>query len=175
MVHLCLAVGRVQSKHRHDDRHAGASRHIDRGIQPGLHGGVLIVAVKPHRDRQIERPQHQSPQSGDGADVFDNIERGFGFQKQNRSKVGLLACPKCREVADQVLMIKGAGEGMLDTVPVNLVQVFEKEFLAYMNSENNEVVTEIRVKRELSDAGNAKFKEAVTRFLSTFKTKHKLG
>lgn len=79
------------------------------------------------------------------------------------------------EVADQVLMIKGASEGMLDTVPVSLVQVFEKEFLAYMNSENNEVVTEIRVKRELSDAGNAKFKEAVARFLSTFKTKHKLG
>jgi F-type H+-transporting ATPase subunit alpha len=79
------------------------------------------------------------------------------------------------EVADQVMMIKGAGEGMLDSVPVNKVQAFEKEFLGFMNSEYTEVVTEIRVKRELSDAGNAKFKEAVARFLTTFKTKHKLG
>ena len=79
------------------------------------------------------------------------------------------------EVADQVLMIKGAGEGMLDTVPVSKVQAFEKEFLGFMNSEYNEVVTEIRVKREFSDAGNAKFKEAVARFLTTFKSKHKLG
>ncbi len=79
------------------------------------------------------------------------------------------------DVANQVLMIKGAGEGMLDTVPVAQVQVFEKEFLGFIQSEYAEIIKEIHEKRELSDAGNAKFKEAVARFLTTFKTKHKVG
>ena len=80
-----------------------------------------------------------------------------------------------QDVANQVLMIKGAGEGMLDTVPVANVQAFEKEFLAFIQTEYAEITKEIHEKRELSDAGNAKFKEAVARFLTTFKSKHKLG
>ena len=80
-----------------------------------------------------------------------------------------------QDVANQVLMIKGAGEGMLDTVPVANVQAFEKEFLAFIQTEYSEITKEIHEKRELSDAGNAKFKEAVARFLTTFKTKHKLA
>ena len=80
-----------------------------------------------------------------------------------------------QDVANQVLMIKGAGEGMLDTVPVANVQAFEKEFLAFIQTEYAEITKEIHEKRELSDAGNAKFKEAVARFLTTFKSKHKLA
>ena len=80
-----------------------------------------------------------------------------------------------QDVADQVMMIKGAGEGMLDSVPVSLVQTYEQEFLTMVNSEYSEIGKEIREKKELSDAGNAKFKEAIARFLTTFKQKHKLA
>ena len=79
------------------------------------------------------------------------------------------------DIADQVMMIKGGSEGMFDGVPVALVQTFEKEFLAMVHTEYKEVIAEIHEKRELSDAGNAKFKEAIVRFLTTFKQKHKLG
>ena len=79
------------------------------------------------------------------------------------------------EVVDQVLMIKGAGEGMLDGVPLALVGTFEKEFLAFANTEYTEMVKEIREKKELSDAGNGKFKEATARFRENFKAKHKLA
>ena len=78
------------------------------------------------------------------------------------------------DIADQVMMIKGGSEGMFDGVPVALVQTFEKEFLAMVHTEYKEVIAEIHEKRELSEAGNAKFKEAIARFLTTFKQKHKL-
>jgi F-type H+-transporting ATPase subunit alpha len=64
---------------------------------------------------------------------------------------------------------------MLDTIPVANVGTYEKEFLAFIQTEYAEITKEIHEKRELSDAGNAKFKEAVARFLTTFKTKHKLA
>ncbi|HYE05135.1 MAG TPA: F0F1 ATP synthase subunit alpha [Planctomycetota bacterium] len=78
-------------------------------------------------------------------------------------------------VEDQVMMIKGAGEGMFDGVPVALVSAFEKEFLSFMHSEYPEVGTEIRTKRELSDDGNKKFAEATKRFVGNFKSKNKLS
>ena len=80
-----------------------------------------------------------------------------------------------QDVADQVMMIKGAGEGMLDAVPVSLVQEFEQEFLTMVNTEYPEIGNELRTKKEFSDAIAAKFKEAIARFQTTFKQKHKLA
>ena len=77
-------------------------------------------------------------------------------------------------VEDQVMMIKGAGEGMLDSIPVSSVGAYEKEFLAFMGAEYPEVGKEIRDKRELSDETNKKFGEAVKRFVGNFKAKHKV-
>lgn len=72
------------------------------------------------------------------------------------------------EVEQQVMMIKGAGEGMLDTVPVNKVAEFQKAFLDFMSGEYAEVGKEIREKKELSKDTDAKFKEATKRFVKNF-------
>jgi F-type H+-transporting ATPase subunit alpha len=76
-------------------------------------------------------------------------------------------------VEQQVMMIKGAGEGMLDGIPVGQVQTFEKEFLAFMSAEYPEVGKEILEKKILGDDGEKKFKEAVKRFVDSFKAKNK--
>src|ERR1043165_972485 len=77
-------------------------------------------------------------------------------------------------VEHQVMMIKGAGEGMLDGIAVSQVQTFEKEFLAFADAEYPEVGKEIREKKILGDEGEKKFKEAVKRFTETFKARHKV-
>jgi F-type H+-transporting ATPase subunit alpha len=71
-------------------------------------------------------------------------------------------------VEHQVMMIKGASEGMLDGSPVSKVAEFEKGFLAFMTAEYPEVGKEIAEKRELSKEGEAKFKEAIKRFVANF-------
>jgi F-type H+-transporting ATPase subunit alpha len=76
-------------------------------------------------------------------------------------------------VEQQVMMIKGASEGMLDGIAVSLVSVYEKEFLAFMSAEYPEVGKELVEKKILGDDGEKKFKEAVKRFTESFKTKHK--
>src|SRR5882724_2717240 len=50
-------------------------------------------------------------------------------------------------VEDQVMMIKGASEGMLDETSVALVGTFEKEFLTMVNSEYAELPKEIAEKK----------------------------
>ena len=75
-------------------------------------------------------------------------------------------------VEDQVFMIKGAGDGMLDDIPVKLVATFEKEFLALMHGEFPAVVKEIETKKAFSDEGEKQFKEAVSRFRISFKARH---
>ena len=78
------------------------------------------------------------------------------------------------QVEEQVMMIKGAGEGMLDTVPVSQVTEYQTEFLAFMATEYAEVGKEIREKKEFSADAEAKFKEAIKRFVVNFKAKHKV-
>ncbi len=73
---------------------------------------------------------------------------------------------------DQVLMIKGAGEGMLDAVPVDLVLTFEKEFLAFIHGEYSEVWNDIAKKREIVGETDTKLKEAIKRFKDNFAQKH---
>jgi F-type H+-transporting ATPase subunit alpha len=77
-------------------------------------------------------------------------------------------------VEDQVQMIKGAGEGMLDDIPVALVGTFEKEFLTFSTSEYPEIAKEISEKKALGEDNEKKFKEAIKRFKDGFKAKHKI-
>ena len=77
-------------------------------------------------------------------------------------------------VEHQVMMIKGAGEGMLDGIAVSQVQAFEKDFLAFTDAEYPELGKEIREKKILGDDGEKKFKEAVKRFVESFKAKNKV-
>ncbi len=75
------------------------------------------------------------------------------------------------EVADQVLMIKGAAEGMLDTIGKEDVAAFEKGFLEKIKDEYSELVEEINTKKILGKEGEEKFKEAIKRFTAIFNEK----
>jgi len=76
-------------------------------------------------------------------------------------------------VEDQVFMIKGAGTGMLDDIPLDQVAAFETEFLTFMHGEFADLVTELTDKKAFSDAGEGRFTEAVKRFRMQFKATRK--
>ena len=72
------------------------------------------------------------------------------------------------DVADQVLMIKGAGAGMLDSVAVDQVADFQDGFLRLVHEQYPELVDELHTAQILGEEGEKKFKEAIKRFQSTF-------
>jgi F-type H+-transporting ATPase subunit alpha len=72
------------------------------------------------------------------------------------------------EVADQVLMIKGSGQGMLDDVTIAQVADFEAGFLKFVHEQYPELIEEINTKKILGDDGEAKFAEAIKRFQDQF-------
>jgi len=78
------------------------------------------------------------------------------------------------EVTDQVFMIKGAGMGMLDSIPVAMVTTYEKEFLAFLGTEAPGLIAELREKKEFSAEAEKKFADAIAKFVKLFKEKHKV-
>ena len=156
---------------------AGQRPAVDVGISVSRVGGsAQIKAMKKvagtlRLDLAAYRELEAFAQLGTELDPATQKQLDRGARMVELLKQGQ-AQPK--DVADQVMMIKGAGEGMLDGVPVAKVGAFESEFLTMVNSEYPEIGNEIRTKKELSDATNAKFKEAIARFQGTFKAKHKL-
>lgn len=72
------------------------------------------------------------------------------------------------DVADQVLMIKGASAGMMDAIAPTQVRDFEAGFLKLVHEQYPELVKELHTKQILSDDGEAKFKDAIKRFTSSF-------
>jgi F-type H+/Na+-transporting ATPase subunit alpha len=78
-------------------------------------------------------------------------------------------------VEDQVLMIKGAGEGLFDDIPVALVGTFEKEFLVFLGGQYEAVAKEIAATKTLGEDNEKRFREAGKRFKDGFKIKHKLN
>src|SRR6476646_4514434 len=72
------------------------------------------------------------------------------------------------KVEEQVAVIFAGVSGYLDKLPVNKVGEFERGFLALLRSRHQEVLGEIRDKRELSDPLRAKLREVADGYSKVF-------
>jgi F-type H+-transporting ATPase subunit alpha len=69
---------------------------------------------------------------------------------------------------DQIIIIHIAGQGMIDHVPVERVQVFEREFLNFMSQNYPEIKQMLRSKKELTHEMAISIKNACTELKKTF-------
>jgi F-type H+-transporting ATPase subunit alpha len=69
----------------------------------------------------------------------------------------------------QVLIIFVANKGLLDELPVDSLDRFEREFLAYMDAEYPDVVRELAQKQAFDEALEGKAHEAARKFTEQFK------
>ncbi len=76
------------------------------------------------------------------------------------------------EIVDQVLVIKGAGEGMLDDVSVEQVGLFESEYIVFMHTEHAALLADVAKAREFTAEADTRAKDATKRFRTLFKEKH---
>jgi len=87
------------------------------------------------------------------------IRRGERWQE-------LLTQPAHRplSLSDQILMLRAAGEGHLDDVPIRDLRSFERAFLAHFNGEHPAVASQIDRRGESFDEFDELFREAIAEF-----------
>jgi len=72
-------------------------------------------------------------------------------------------------VEDQVMSIFAATNGFMDTVPVNDVSRFEREYLSFVHERYPELVATVRSEKAVSKESEATLKSAAGEFLGQFK------
>ncbi len=71
-------------------------------------------------------------------------------------------------VEEQVVVIFAGTNGYLDPLPINEIQRFEKDFLAFMHDSHQALLDDIREKKTLSDETQKALREALDKFSKTF-------
>ena len=70
-----------------------------------------------------------------------------------------------RKVEEQVVVIYAGVDGYVDSIPVKDVQRFESELLRFMRAEHQDVLDDIRDKKEISKETGDKLKVTVDKFV----------
>jgi len=79
---------------------------------------------------------------------------------------GMYAAPMA--VEEQVAVIFAGVRGFLDKVDPSRITAFEKEFLAHIRTTQQELLKQIREAGKLTEDTDAKLKEVVTNFITSF-------
>lgn len=74
----------------------------------------------------------------------------------------------------EVAIIFVGNKGYLDDIPINLIKIFEKEFLEFLKKDYKEVLKSIAETKKLEEANMDALKKAVELFKKTFFMQHKL-
>ncbi|KRQ87737.1 ATP synthase subunit alpha [Caloramator mitchellensis] len=74
-------------------------------------------------------------------------------------------------VEDQVIILYAAINNYINEIPVEMVKDFEKEFLEYMRTHENDLRKMIITKKELDDEIKTRLNSAIEKFASSFKNK----
>ena len=72
------------------------------------------------------------------------------------------------KVEEQVISIYAGVNGYLDAIKVPEVGRFEDELLRYMHAEHQDILDDIRDKKQITDETGAKLKDAVDKFAKAF-------
>ncbi|KAI4790961.1 hypothetical protein KUCAC02_034287, partial [Chaenocephalus aceratus] len=71
-------------------------------------------------------------------------------------------------IEEQVTVIYAGVRGYLDKMEPSKITRFEKAFLQHVLSQHQDLLSAIKVEGQISDASDAKLKQVVLSFLSTF-------
>ncbi len=97
--------------------------------------------------------------SGLDAATLQQLERG-----QRSTEILKQGINAPLSVEEQVVSLYALSNGFLDDVEVEKVLTFEKEFLAFMRSNHNDILSEISSSGEISDSTEEKLNESINEF-----------
>jgi len=71
-------------------------------------------------------------------------------------------------IEEQVTVIYAGVKGHLDKIDPSKITKFEREYVAHIRSQHQDLLTTVREEGKISDATDARLKDTVTKFLATF-------
>jgi F-type H+-transporting ATPase subunit alpha len=155
-----------------------------KGIRPAMNVGISVsrvggaAQIKAMKDKQVAGGLRLALAAFRELEAFAQLGTDLDAATQSRLDRGyrmveLLKQPAYHplDVVDEVMIVFAGNSGALDSVPVNRVQAFEKEFLEYMRDVKGAIRSEIAEKKDLS----AELKTALTEALNQFKSSFAKG
>jgi F-type H+-transporting ATPase subunit alpha len=152
-----------------------------KGIRPAMNVGISVsrvggaAQIKAMKDKQVAGGLRLALAAFRELEAFAQLGTDLDAATQSRLDRGyrmveLLKQPQYQplEVVDQVMIIFAGNSGLLDDVPVNRVQAFEKEFLQFMRDHKAQIRSEIAEKKELTPELKTALTEAIKLFKVTF-------
>jgi F-type H+/Na+-transporting ATPase subunit alpha len=152
-----------------------------KGIRPAMNVGISVsrvggsAQIKAMKDKQVAgglrlalaafRELEAFAQLGTDLDAATQARLDRGYRM-----VELLKQPQYQplDVVDEVMIVFAGNSGSLDSIPLNRVQAFEKEFLQYMRDHKAAIRDEIVQKRELTPELKTALTEAINHFKASF-------
>jgi F-type H+-transporting ATPase subunit alpha len=152
-----------------------------KGIRPAMNVGISVsrvggaAQIKAMKDKQVAgglrlalaafRELEAFAQLGTDLDPATQARLDRGYRM-----VEILKQPAFQplEVVDEVMIVYAANSGALDTVPINRVQAFEKEFLQFMRDVKGAIRKDIADKKDLTPELKNSLTEAINQFKASF-------
>lgn len=155
------------------------------GVRPGINVGLSTSRVganaqtkamkKTAKSLRLDLAQYREmaafAQFGSELD-----EATQALLRRGERMVEILKQPKYSPYSldKEVAIICVGTNGILDDLPIELIQEFEKELYAYLGKENPTLLPEIAKTKDLSDATKQQLLDAAKRFKEEFKLRHDL-
>jgi F-type H+/Na+-transporting ATPase subunit alpha len=152
-----------------------------KGIRPAMNVGISVsrvggsAQIKAMKDKQVAgglrlalaafRELEAFAQLGTDLDAATQARLDRGYRM-----VELLKQPQYQplDVVDEVMIVFAGNSGSLDSIPVNRVGAFEREFLLYMRDLKADIRNEIVQKKELTPELKAALTDAINHFKASF-------
>jgi F-type H+-transporting ATPase subunit alpha len=152
-----------------------------KGIRPAMNVGISVsrvggaAQIKAMKDKQVAgglrlalaafRELEAFAQLGTELDAATQARLDRGYRM-----VELLKQPQYQplEVVDQIMIIFAGNSGLLDDIPVNRVQAFERDFLQFMRDHKAAIRTDIAERKELSPELKTSLTDAINQFKASF-------
>ena len=154
-----------------------------KGIRPAINVGLSVSRVgssaqtkamkKVAGRMRLDLAQFRSLEAF--AQFGSDLDEGTKKQiERGRRLTELLKQPQYsgQSYEEQAMLIFAAGQGYLDTIPVEKIREYEKGFVSFMKERNAKVYDALKDSAELSDDIQASLKTALTDFTENYFTKN---
>ncbi len=153
-----------------------------KGIRPAMNVGISVsrvggaAQIKAMEDKQVAGGLRLALAAFRELEAFAQLGTDLDAATQSRLDRGYRMVELLKQsayqpldVVDQIFVIFAGNVGLLDDVPANQVQAFEKGYLQFVRDNKAALRKELAEKKELTDSIRAGIRDAIVEFKRTWK------
>lgn len=153
-----------------------------KGIRPAMNVGISVsrvggsAQIKAMKDKQVAGGLRLALAAFRELEAFAQLGTDLDAATQSRLDRGYRMVELLKQqqyqpldVIDQIFVVFAGNVGLLDDIPANQVQAFEKSYLQFMRDSKSALRKELSEKKELTDSLRSGLREAILEFKRTWK------